>query len=153
MNAPLRKNAFLISGRALRNDTRMGGTPTTLSLPAETKEGAHVHDQFGEWYRLAKLTPEHELLARRWGGVEAFVADADESDVFDLARLFNELPVKSESFLSGFRGAFQAADAAFPMKDNDLELAVLAGACLSEITNVGDAKTGNSFLRGTLSQS
>ena len=59
-----------------------------------------MHEQFGEWYRVAKIQPEHELLERRWSGVEAFVSAAAEADVFDLSRLFNALPVRSESFLS-----------------------------------------------------
>ena len=85
-----------------------------------------MHKDFAEWYRSAGITPDGETLLKRWAAIAAF--EVDRSDVASLTRLFYRLGTPKEDFLKAFRAEFQKADAAFPMRGNDHELAVLAGA-------------------------
>lgn len=90
-----------------------------------------MHSDFAEWYRMAGLTPNSDELPKRWIGVETYAPGKHE--IAALTRYFYRLGKPSTEFLTGFRGAFQKADAAFQMRDNDQELAVLAGAVLTHV--------------------
>src|SRR5438093_1564530 len=95
-----------------------------------------MHQDFGEWYRARRIEPNAEALPKRWTGVVAF--DGSGSEIVSLARLFYGLGKPSDQFLSAFRAVFQTADAAFPMKKNDQELIVLAGAKLIHLIEFSD---------------
>ena len=89
-----------------------------------------MHQSFGDWYRAATIKPDGEDLKKRWVGVHQF--DPSRAYMLELARLFFGLGKPSEKFLQDFRNVFQEADPAFPVKDNDLELRLLAGAELAD---------------------
>lgn len=90
-----------------------------------------MNNDFGDWYRSAGITPDSEKLPKRWEAIEAYVAGRDE--VVSLTRLFYQLGEPNQQFLTEFRTEFQKPDPAFPMKGNDRELIVLAGAELIDV--------------------
>ena len=87
-----------------------------------------MHKDFAEWYRSAGITPNGEILPKRWAAIQEYQPGRDE--IVSLAQLFYRLGKPSEEFLNKFRTSFQNVDPAFPMRDNDQELVVLAGAQL-----------------------
>jgi hypothetical protein len=94
-----------------------------------------MHKDFAEWHRSAGITPNGETLPKRWAAIDEFQVGRDE--IVYLTRLFYRLGKPSEEFLTAFRASFQKADPAFPMRDNDQELVVLAGAELIDIIERG----------------
>ncbi len=96
-----------------------------------------MHKDFGEWYRLAGIEPNGEILPKRWAAIEEYRPSRD--DVVSLARLFYDLGKPTEDFIEGFRNCFHKADPAFKMRDNDRELSVLAGAKLVDVMDHGNA--------------
>lgn len=90
-----------------------------------------MDSNFGEWYRLVNIEPTSDTLNDRWSGVEAFTEDIEWDDILDLARVFYRMKPNNDNFEEAFREAFQEIDSSFRMKDNDLELSVLAGASLA----------------------
>jgi len=90
-----------------------------------------MHKDFSEWYRLAGIELQNDVLLKRWAGVEAFEAGRDE--IVSLVELFFGFYDVTEQFIGNFRSPFQAADAAFRMRDNNQELSVLAGAKLVSV--------------------
>jgi len=99
-----------------------------------------IHPSFGDWYRAAKIAPDGELLKKRWEAVDNF--EINQGYAVDLVRLFFGVGQVSEKFLNEFRTAFQKTDAAFPMKHNDVELRVLAGAELVDSIETYTASWG-----------
>lgn len=94
-----------------------------------------MHKDFAEWYRSAGITPDGEILPKRWAAIEEYQPGRD--DIVSLARLFCRLGKPNEAFLNAFRASFQKTDPAFPMRDNDQELVVLAGAELVDTIQRG----------------
>src|SRR5471032_2977151 len=90
-----------------------------------------MHRDFADWYRRVHIEPKEEVLEKRWEAIAAFHKKARPSDLCEAARVFYGLPPKHEEFLPIYRYEFKTADAAFPMRDNDAELQVLAGATLA----------------------
>jgi hypothetical protein len=97
---------------------------------------------FGEWYRKAGIQPTNETLTNRWNGIEAYTKKIDPAKVLELVRCFVRLPWKKETNKQEFIADFQARDAAFPVRDNALELEVLAGstviACIDQSPKYSD---------------
>lgn len=89
---------------------------------------------FADWYREASVEPHDETLGKRWQGVEAFAGNLGFDETCELSRLFHGLAPCRLDVIETFRVAFQTVDSAFAMKDNDLELAILAGATLTQVT-------------------
>src|SRR6266851_5147414 len=87
-----------------------------------------MHPRFSEWYRKASIDADNDLLVARWKGIESFAAKIDIPKLIELVRCFVRLPWKNTAIQKEFVAEFQAADAAFPISDNDIELQVLAGA-------------------------
>lgn len=87
-----------------------------------------MHSEFSEWFRAANLPLPNDELQRRWAGVEAFQIDRDA--VVSLVEVFFGFFGNHDAFLAEFRKAFQNADSSFRMRENNLELSVLAGATL-----------------------
>ena len=104
-----------------------------------------MHTDFSEWFRAANLAPTHEDLQKRWVGVDAF--EVGRSEVVSLVEIFfgnfDDKYVSKTLFLDKFRKVFQEADSSFRIRDNNLELSVLAGATLVTVmeeapSNMGD---------------
>ena len=99
-----------------------------------------MHTHFADWYRAAHLEPKSDEIPKRWAGVEAFAKKLDTTKAMDTVRVFFGLPPSAITSLDAMRVTFQGADPAFPMRDNDLELRVLAGStivhCLSSNVNM-----------------
>jgi hypothetical protein len=91
-----------------------------------------MNQNFGDWYRIAGIEPSDELLHRRWTGAAGFAADSSAVDVLSLVGILCRLP-HAEGTEQRFRQAFLAADTAFSMHGNNVELSCLAGATLAEI--------------------
>jgi hypothetical protein len=95
---------------------------------------------FANWYALVRPEPSSEILDKRWAGIEKYCGVANEDHVFELVRLFFNRPVLNEASEEEFRTAFRDADSAFLMKNNDVEVQVLAG---SAIANILEQKPSN----------
>lgn len=81
---------------------------------------------FPDWYRLTAIDPATVPIDARRTAIDAFGRDATAADLIDLALLANRQPC--DDFPDRFRDVFRANDPTFRMLDNDLEMAVLAGA-------------------------
>ena len=92
-----------------------------------------MHRFFANWYSLARPEPPSDTLDKRWAGIESYCEGIETKNVFELARLFFARPVRDESSEEKFRQSFKDADSAFLMKDNSLEVQVLAGAAIVNI--------------------
>jgi len=90
-----------------------------------------MHNDFAEWYRMAGIEPDGDLLPKRWAAIEEY--QPDREGIVSLARLFYCLGMPNVEFLEKFRKSFQKTDPAFKMRDNDHELSVLAGAELVDV--------------------
>jgi hypothetical protein len=87
-----------------------------------------VHRFFADWYRVAAIEPQPETLQKRWDAIQRTVRDLDVGDALELVRLFYGSPRCLPRFAERYRDAFKARDVTFPMRDNDAEIRVLAGA-------------------------
>ncbi|HUS10776.1 MAG TPA: GTPase-associated system all-helical protein GASH [Pyrinomonadaceae bacterium] len=92
-----------------------------------------MHKFFANWYGLARPEPPSETLNSRWAGIEAYCQGIQKDSAFELVRLFFGLPLHDESSEDTFRQSFKDADTAFFMKDNNLEVQVLAGSAIISI--------------------
>lgn len=94
-----------------------------------------MNDKFADWYRIVTTGTEQalapDLLERRWSGLEGFLEELIAGDMVDLARLLLATRLDSNLLLQKLKTSFKATDAAFPLKDNNLELRVLAGSALA----------------------
>ena len=101
-----------------------------------------MHKHFADWYREVDLDVVSETLQARWEGVETIVKNLDNVSSLELVRLlFGRTPIDN-GFVDGLRVKFAEHDGTFPMRSNDREMAVLAGAslahCLSSEGQLGD---------------
>jgi hypothetical protein len=109
-----------------------------------------MHKYFSEWYRIASLEPQGDLLAQRWESIENIGQSLDASKAKDLLRLFMAKPLTNSDFLNEYRMAFQKTDPAFPMRENELELRVLAGAAIAWCLENSPDKLGDALALGLL---
>ena len=94
-----------------------------------------MNKDFAEWYREVDIEPDHQRLQSRWKGVENYCSrDITCSDILNLVRLFLNLKI-SEDFKDNLINAFFESDNAFPQKNNDSELSILAGTILVYISD------------------
>lgn len=89
-----------------------------------------MYRDFADWYRIAHIEPDGTTLEKRWQAIETFSESADVTSVLELLRLFYARPLVNTNFLETYRKPFKDVDVAFPMRNNDLELQILAGATL-----------------------
>jgi hypothetical protein len=89
----------------------------------------------GDWYRAAGMEPNSETLPKHGAAIEEY--DPTPAQVISLTRLFYGFLKQDDLFLDDFRKSFQAKDPAFPMRDNMLQMAVLAGASLIQLIKHG----------------
>lgn len=92
-----------------------------------------MHRYFANWYGVAKPEPKGDVLENRWTAIESIVGDISNQNAFELVRLFHNRPVKESASVEHFRNAFKEVDPAFLMRDNALEVRVLAGATIAHI--------------------
>jgi hypothetical protein len=89
-----------------------------------------VHRFFADWYRVAAIEPQPETLQKRWEAIHRTVRDLDVPDALEVVRLFYGSPRCLPRFAERYRDAFKARDVTFPMRDNEAEVRILAGATI-----------------------
>lgn len=92
-----------------------------------------MHKYFSDWYREIGLVPTPELLEKRWAAIETIVKDINENKLQGLVCTLIHGGHCFSQFAEQFAKYFLNADTTFPMRNNQNELRVLAGACLAEI--------------------
>lgn len=97
-----------------------------------------MHTHFGDWYREVSLEVESGTLSSRWTGLENHSGALDLETAADVVRLAHRKPLNDER-LDSFRQPFLESDTAFPMRNNDEELSVLAcGTLIVRLENGPD---------------
>ena len=92
-----------------------------------------MNKHFAEWYRTVNIEPYDEQLKHRWKGIEDYIKlDFPTSDIFELVKLFFNIPTHNEDFHTRFVNCFTNIDSAFKRNYN-LEISVLAGVTLITI--------------------
>ena len=109
-----------------------------------------MHRLFAEWYRVVGVEPRGEDLPKRWTGVETVVKGLDIARSLDVARSFLGMSLDSEA-KDQFATVFQKTDPAFPMRDNDLELQILAGAVIAQYVETQRTAAGNALALAVIS--
>ncbi|MEO0368649.1 MAG: GTPase-associated system all-helical protein GASH [Pseudomonadota bacterium] len=110
-----------------------------------------MHKLFAEWYRTVIIEPDGDMLAKRWSGIEQLCGEDIDNKIDGLIRLYYGLQIIDTQFQGQVQDIFQQQDAAFRMRDNELELATLAGAALVQLSE--DKKSGNTAILGMLAAS
>src|SRR5882672_10439117 len=100
-----------------------------------------MHSDFSDWFRAANMELQDDVLQKRWVGVDAFEAGRDQ--IISLVEIFFGFFDGKDNFLAEFRKAFQDADSSFRMRDNNRELAVLAGAELVDVMERASTELGD----------
>ena len=109
-----------------------------------------MHKNFADWYRAAGVEPDSDLLTKRWVGIEQFRDAPGVSGALDAVRLFYGLGPQLPGFADAFREPFKAADAAFAMSGNDLEVGILAGSAAAAIIESGESSLADVTALGML---
>jgi hypothetical protein len=110
-----------------------------------------MHKYFANWYSVAKPEPKSEIVDNRWAAIENYTKSVDNPDAFELVRLFYARPVKQSTFIESFRNAFKETDSAFLMRDNDLEIRILAGATIANILDQKPSSKSDATALATVS--
>jgi len=104
-----------------------------------------MHKLFSEWYRLAEIEPSSDMLEKRWQGIESFLDSVENpNSLLELVRIYFFIAAKDEDVPTKFRQSFIDADSAFPYRDNDVEMSVLAAAALAEC--IEEEKFDNTYM-------
>ena len=103
-----------------------------------------MHRFLADWYRVSRIDPIGDDLVKRSTSIETIVGAVDTNKAVDLARLFLRSKSVSAEFKEQFALDFQSDDPTFRMRDNELELCLLAGAVIAQYvetkrTDVGDS--------------
>lgn len=89
-----------------------------------------MHKDFADWYRIAVVEPEGEMLKARWEGIVKAGAPVSVTSILEVVRLFYDKPLRDPNSLPAFQAHFKETDPAFRMKGNKFELQILAGTTL-----------------------
>jgi hypothetical protein len=92
-----------------------------------------MHASFPDWYRLAGLKPESETIQNRSKVVDAYALKLDVVKILKLVGFFIGKTEMEGEPRDELNRVFQEADPAFSVKDNTLELRVLAGSLLATV--------------------
>jgi hypothetical protein len=87
---------------------------------------------FADWHHDIALDLGGEVLLAREKAADEVVVALTGPQALDLIAIAYQQPAPSGD-VTWFRQAFKTADVTFRMRDNDHEMAVLAGACLLEV--------------------
>lgn len=101
-----------------------------------------IHKSFADWYRAAGLLPTEDLMQKRWAGVEKIAKKPTLVQILDHLLLFVLPDRREESVLDDLRNVFREFDSTFPAKNNNFEMAVLAGAILRKVMEDGGKFSG-----------
>jgi GTPase-associated system helical domain len=88
-----------------------------------------MHSMFADWYAKADREPSQEKLQSRSAGVEAFASEASLAVLLDLLRYVDERG-GSESDPAMLQEKLKQEDPTFLLRDNDVEVRVLAAISL-----------------------
>lgn len=80
------------------------------------------------WYHVARIDVDGNELEKRGEGIEAFDKGLKLDKALDALRLFNGIPTQDANFKEEYGAIFQQIDPTFRIRNNDLELRILAGA-------------------------
>jgi hypothetical protein len=80
------------------------------------------------WYHVARIDVDGNELEKRWEGIEAFDKGMKLDKALDALRLFNGITTQDANFKEEYGAIFQQIDPTFRIRNNDLELRILAGA-------------------------
>ncbi len=95
-----------------------------------------MHKYFPDWYREVSLELDQQELDLRWKAIESIAAKLTKEQCFNLVHQLFMLPIPDNNYLEQFRTAFRDTDSAFPMRGNDRELPILAGATIATVLGV-----------------
>ena len=84
-----------------------------------------MHEAFADWYAKADRQPSTERLQHRSDGVEAFTEAANLGHLLDLLRFLSRSGQENAS-LELLRDTLKNEDSTFLLRDNDVELRVMA---------------------------
>ncbi|HEY3295373.1 MAG TPA: GTPase-associated system all-helical protein GASH [bacterium] len=98
-----------------------------------------MHRDFSEWYRIASIVPNDDLLKRRWTGVEKWCSQirASHKLLFDTLRIFIGTDLENSDTAIQFTTSIKEFDSAFSQR-NRFEIQVLAGSSLVNCFSSGD---------------
>jgi hypothetical protein len=99
-----------------------------------------MHKSFPDWYRIVVLKPSSDMLPKRWETVEAMAKWEARGQVLDLVQLTRGVCAIDAPIRASITEAARASDAAFPARDNEAELRVLAGAAIVEMLKAPASK-------------
>lgn len=100
-----------------------------------------MHKDFSTWVGEFELGEDVDAREKCWGGVAAFIKDADGDDVEDLVRLaFNTRQKARTSFLQKFCAALHDAKPESVVPRYDREVEVLAGCSLAVLLDSNDTE-------------
>jgi hypothetical protein len=91
-----------------------------------------MNNLFPNWYHVTRVDVDSDELNKRWEGIEAFDKELKIDKALEALRLFNGFPLKDANFKEEYGTIFQQIDPTFRIRNNDLELRVLAGASIVE---------------------
>lgn len=97
-----------------------------------------MNENFADWYRIISIDPEQIKLDARWRAIEAYSKKLSKTSALDVVRLMFGGEPQSTDFDEKFRGAFKKNDSAFPMRENSLEMTILAAATAANLLNADD---------------
>lgn len=98
-----------------------------------------MHKEFPDWYRVAAIAQDSEVLTKRWAGVEALAGTLKQETLLALIRMYSIDGAADTLQCDPFDQAFRKHDANFAMRGNSLERRVLAGATLRHAMERGVA--------------
>jgi hypothetical protein len=91
-----------------------------------------MHRDFADWYRVASVTPQQEVLEQRWNAVEEAASVLSAASITVLLRLF-AVRIQKEPTVPDFLDAvLRKHDTSYSSRGNSEELRVLAGAVLRQ---------------------
>lgn len=109
-----------------------------------------MHQYFADWYRIANIDFDVQLLEKRWAVVEKLIKKVDSNSSLEWVRLFLRRPLMDKDFKGQFAESFKRDDPTFPMKKNEIELRVLAGAAIIHLLQEGKTECANTAALSTL---
>jgi hypothetical protein len=96
-----------------------------------------VNEYFAEWYEVADIKPDPEVLKRRWEGVQKASENPDTQFLADLGRLFYGRGTGADK-VEKLVASLREVDSTFASTGKNLELAILAAAVLREVLREED---------------
>src|SRR5215467_825091 len=90
-----------------------------------------MHELFADWFQTVNPNPNAEELDSRWKAVKAVTEKLSARGALDLVRVAHGLLDTNGDATKQLREAFKSTDPTFRMRDNDVELRVLASSAIA----------------------